>query len=244
MILNIDTDAVVKHTLRLERLNRSALPVAIRGALNNAAFDVKKNTMPTQAEDDFVNRTKTFFKATSRVDMARGFDIRTMKATVGFMSSGLKGNNNYAVKDLEQQEHGGDIGGKKFIPMTTARAGNNKNRLVSPRNRLGNINKIFNASKAPGKTAAVKFIKTVVFAGRGAYVLAQHKGKRILWRVNSLRRQNGKWKFKLTPLYVENPSKQVEVTQTGFMQKASTKSAKKMDRFFIEQAEKQLNKLR
>ena len=58
MQLNINSDAVVKFTNTLEKLHKSGLPVAIRESLNNAAFDVKKRTMPKAAGDTFKERSK------------------------------------------------------------------------------------------------------------------------------------------------------------------------------------------
>jgi hypothetical protein len=85
--------------------------------LNKAAFDVKQNTMLKSAEASFVKRQPNFFKANSRVEMASGWDLDKMQATVGFNSSGLKGgSNNHAVEDLEQQERGGTIKSRSFIP--------------------------------------------------------------------------------------------------------------------------------
>ncbi|KKL54819.1 hypothetical protein LCGC14_2261580, partial [marine sediment metagenome] len=84
-ILNVNTDKVVVFSNKLEKLHRSAFPIAIRGALNNAAFDVKKNTMPVSAEKEFTIRRKNFFKANSRVNMAKGFNVRTMQAMIGFV---------------------------------------------------------------------------------------------------------------------------------------------------------------
>lgn len=242
--ININADAVVAHTNRLEKMHRSALPSAVRGALNGAAFDVKKNTMPKSAADAFENRSPNFFKANSRVEMARGFDIRSMKATVGFTESGLSGSNNYAVKDLEQQEYGGTIKRRALIPTDTARGGSN-NKLVRPANRLSNINNVVVASRARGKSDREKFVKAAVFAGRGGYVMGEFRGQQILWRINSLERKDRKvWRFKLTPLYSYEQGRNVRVKPTGFMQKASLKSAEKIEEIFIKEAERQIERLR
>ncbi|MBL4809315.1 MAG: hypothetical protein JKY43_04565, partial [Phycisphaerales bacterium] len=46
---NVNTDAVVSLTNKLEKLHKSAFPVAVRGTLNSAAFDVKQKSMPAFA---------------------------------------------------------------------------------------------------------------------------------------------------------------------------------------------------
>jgi hypothetical protein len=242
MILNINTDAVVKFTNTLEKMHKSALPVSIRGAINKAAFNTKQVTMPKIAERTFTNRQPNFFKANSRVEMAKGFDVKTMKAVVGFTSQSLKGGNNFAVKDLEDQEYGGTIKSKSFIPLDPARSGG-KNKPVRPGNRLASIKGIVDARKAKGKTQGQRFAQSVAFAGEKGHVLAEYRDKIILWRVNSLTRTK-KGQFKLTPLYSFKESRSVQVNSTGFMKKASLESAESIEFFFIAEAKKQIEKLK
>jgi hypothetical protein len=242
MRLNINTDAAVIFTNKLEKLHKSALPNAIRNSLNKAAFNVKQNTMPAKASRAFVNRSPNFFKANSRVEMAKGWDMKNMKATVGFLEQGLRGGNNFAVKDLEQQERGGVIRGKSFIPLNPARAGNSVSKMVRPMNRLSSINKIVDASKAKGKNDKQKFVKSIFHAGKGGLVLAQFGGREILWRVNSLNRTKS-GQFKLTPIYSYKPSRTVSVQGTGFMRSASLESGEKIEQYYFEEARKQIERL-
>jgi len=124
--LNINNTANVAFSNKLERLSKSALPVAVRTTLNSAAFDVKKNTMPEQVSKTFTERRKTFFKANSRVEMARGFNVESMQSKVGFINGGK----NQAVRDLEAQEEGGKIGGRSFVPMDTSRISKSLKTIV------------------------------------------------------------------------------------------------------------------
>jgi hypothetical protein len=167
-----------------------------------------------------------------------------MRSTVGFMESRLRlGGNNFAVKDLEQQEHAGKIGGKSFIPLDSARA-NGYSSLVKPANRLSQIlksNKIVVARNlAGGGTKKQKFIRAVVKAGVGGYVLGSNiKGESILWRVDAI---NGPNRFSLTALYDYVGGRKVRVQQTGFMETATLKSASKLNSFYIAQANYWINK--
>ncbi len=241
MVLNVNVDEVVIYARKLEIIHRSAFPVAVRTALNSAAFDVKTRTMLQSSDNEFVNRQKNFFKANSRVDQAKGFDIDSMKSTVGFIEGGLKGGSNFAVKDLVQQEHGGNIRGRNFVAMRGARVGNSDTKAVRPGNRLSGINKIVDARNSKGVNDKQKFVKSVMFAGTGGYVLANYKEKVILWRVNSLdKTESGS--FKLTALYSYENNRSVSVTGTHFMEKASVKSSKRIEYFFIKEAQKQLAK--
>jgi hypothetical protein len=243
MQLNINADAAVKFTNKLEKLHRSALPNAVRSTLNSAAFDVKQKTMPETSKKAFVNRQPNFFKANSRVDMAKGWDLKTMKATVGFTEQGLKGGNNFAVKDLEQQEYGGAIKKKSFIPLDPARGGN-KAKPVRPMNRLSQITRIANSNKGMvrGKNKAERFVKSAIHAGAGGYVIGNFD-KKTLFRIDSLRRVKGNTVIKKKAIYSFEENRSVRVGATGFMKKASLMSAKKMNDLYIKEAEKQVKRL-
>ena len=65
-VFDIDAKDVVKATAKLERLHRSALPVSVRGALNDAAFDMKKNTIEKHFKKNFTIRSRTFVRSHSR----------------------------------------------------------------------------------------------------------------------------------------------------------------------------------
>lgn len=248
MQLNINTDAVVRFTAKLEKLHKSALPIAIRGALNDAAFDVKQNTMPAKARMDFVNRNPNFFKANSKVEMANGFNINTMKSTVGFFENKLQNQStNFAVKDLQQQEIGGTIGGKSLIPLNTARASNNASKLVRPNARLKAIKHAVNANNQKGISKKEKFVKAALKAGVGGFVIGGTiKGETILWKVSSLSSNIKSKKFngKLIPLYDYVKGRHISVHATHFMKKASLESAKKLDMFFVKRAKQQIEKLK
>lgn len=240
MVIKIDVFKARQYASTLTGISRSALPVAIRSALNSTAFDVKKNTLPRSADAAFTNRSPNFFKANSRVEMATGFDIGKMQAKAGMIETGLKGDNNYAVHDLEQQEHGGTISNKSFIPMNTARGGSNA-KNVRPANRLSVINKIIDYRKAKGVNDKQKFIKSVIFAGIGGYVLGKFGEKLMLWRVNSLNKTKS-GSFKLTPLYTYQSKRTIHVSPSSFMKKAAETSHAKLASFFIKEAEKQISK--
>jgi hypothetical protein len=241
MKLNINTDAVVKFTAKLEQISRSALPNAIRNALNKAAFDVKQRTMPKEADKTFTKRQPNFFKANSRVTMAKGFDIGSMESVVGFTSANLKGGNNHAVKELEQQERGGTIQKRSFIPMDAARTSPSK--PVRPANRLSGIKGIINADKAPGKTVRQKFINAVRKAGPGGYVLG-NLGKKKLYKIQSISKIAGRTVIKKRALYTYEEGRDVNVKGTGFMQAATIESANDIEKFYIAEAKRQIARIK
>lgn len=245
--LNINADAVVKHTLRLEKLNKRGLPYAVRNSLNSAAFDVKTNTMPKQAKATFTERAPTFFKSTSKVNPATGYSLPNMQAVVGFVKGVKEKETGRATDDLEQQEDSGLIGGRAMIPMNPARAGKKYNRRVSNKNRLAAINsaKVVDAKNSNGKTRQAAFFSSAWFAGKGNYVISNvttTNGNKMLMRVNSIVRKGGDTVVNSTPLYAVRKGRKVAVKRTSFMRKASTASAEKIERFYIEEAEKQIKR--
>ena len=238
MQLNVNTDAVVALTNKLEKLHRSAFPVAVRSTLNSAAFDMKKDTILKSAKDNFTQRKPTFFKANSRVEAAKGFDIKTMSSKVGFTGD------SQAVDDLEKQEHGGQIGSRDFLPYggkskaNPARSGNSYGKNIKPNARLKDM-KYTNVKDVKAKTEKQKFIRAVVDTGVGGFVLGNTNP--ILWKVISIKK-TGKNRFKLLPLYSFKENRKISVKSTNFMKEATEETTKKIEDFYYIQAKKQFDK--
>lgn len=263
MYFNINTNSSVVFTNKLEKLHRSALPVAVRGTLNDMVFDVKTKTMPASSFAEFEHREKNFFKANSKFAQAQGFNIKSMEASVGFYENKLKNQStNFAVKDLEQQESGGNIEHKAFIPMKAARKG--AKGIVRANARMDQIgDHVIDAKKvrsisghsAPNLLNTVrkqKLIRAAIKAhrvwGNSAYVLGNPNaaGRQTLFKVEDVYSlntdKNRKLHIKLTALYNVKKGRSVNVQKTGFMHEASINTVKKSDDFYINQALKQLRK--
>jgi len=239
MVLKIDSSAAVKFTNTLEKMHRSALPNAIRSTLNSAAFDVKTNTMSASADKEFTNRAPNFFKANSRVEMAKGFKIDAMIAVVGFAPKGGPGADK-AVKELEQQEYGGNIESRSFVPMDTARVSGNQTK-VRPMNRIGRIRKVVNSNTMAGRSPSQQFNYAAAQAGAGGFVLGNTPSK-TLWRIDSI---DGRGNVrKKTPVYSFDKGRKVHVAATSFMRLASMESAGKMESIYAREAQKQIERLR
>jgi hypothetical protein len=211
--------------------------MAVRETLNSAAFDVKKNTMPKTAEREFINRAPNFFKANSSVEMASGFDISGMAATVGFI--GKPGNKaDKAVSDLEAQEYGGTIEARAFIPMDTARGGSHEKK-VKPGNRIGSINNVVNSNTIEGQTPQQKFQHAAAKAGKGGFVIGNNE-KKTLFKVVDV----GPDRLKVQPLFSYQSGRDVDVEATRFMRDATEESANKMDDFYDKAATKQIDRIK
>ena len=238
MQLNVNTDATVALTNKLEKLHKSAFPVAVRSTLNSAAFDMKKDTILKSAKDNFTQRKPSFFKANSRVETAKGFDVTTMKSEVGFTG------NSQAVDDLEKQEHGGQIGSRDFLPYggkskaNPARSGNSYGKNIKPNARLKDM-KYTDVKDVKAKTEKQKFIRAVVDTGVGGFVLGNTNP--ILWKVISIKK-TGKNRFKLLPLYSFKENRKISVESTNFMKEATEVTTQKMDNFYLQHAQTQFEK--
>jgi len=263
MVLNINSSEVVKHTARLERIHKSALPSAIRNTLNDAVFDVKKRTMPEKAKVFKKRSPGNFFKANSKFEKAQGFNINSMKATVGFYENKLaNASTNYAVQDLEQQEDGGVIKSKTFIAQRGARM---NNKMVLPNYRVhelhgkqfikpSSVGKGHRGNRVNVRSLKQQFIRAAIYAaehfGKNAYVLGgrNSNGSRTLSAVNFVRTSGrftkGKHNLEIsrTPIYSIKKGRAVTVSPTNFMKRASLESGSKMESFYIKQAQRQFEK--
>lgn len=243
IVLDINSDELVGFANKLEKLHKSAFPSAIKGTLNGTGMIMKKETMPKKAKEMFEERQPNFFKANSRVDFASGFDIKTMVSTVGFVSSGLHNSaTNYAVKDLEEQEHGGTIDGKSFKPLADARK--SITGTVKANARISKLREnliLARNSKAANKMQ--QLIKAAAFAGKGGNVLATNGNKGgYLFKVKSLKRVGKNTRFEMQKLYSFTKSGTAKVTATGFMRAAALEAQKEMEGLFKREAERQIRR--
>lgn len=236
--LDVNADNLIKFTNQLESVSRTAFPKAVRATLNSLAFDVKKNTMPKTTEKAFVNRDKNFFRANSRVEMAKGNHVDGMSSMVGFLAAGNVKSKD-AVDNLEEQERGGVIRNRSFVPKRTSRTSKNYSRMVARRNRLRNIKRIVVVSEAPGKTHGQKFIQSAIHAGEKGILLTQNS----LLRIDKMERKNGKWVFKITRLYSYKENRSVRIKRARFfMRDAVEQTSKKMPDIYYDEISFQMEK--
>lgn len=260
-VLNLNTDALTKFADKLNGLSKTALPNVVRKTLNDAAMDVKKTTMPEEAKRNFTIRQKNFFTANSRVEFATGSNLNTMQSSVGFMEKNLKGQNNYSVKDLKQQEEGGSIGGRSFIPTKFARVANSNYLGVRKHFRLTEImDRVVNASDFAGKNDRQKFIHAASHVGKGGYVIGTGIDNNFLYyiawigRVDKrhslskrglgagVRNRKGNTAVNAIPIYSVKASRSVNVRATNFMENASDTTTRKIERMFKTNAEARFNR--
>lgn len=215
--IQIDSNACVQAAYKLTQVNRSAYPYTCRQTLNKAAMDVKQDVSDNN-KNPFIHRNLTFFKASSRVEFAKGYDVNTMRSIVGFTPNPKrKTKNDYSVKDLEQQEDGGMIGSKTFIPLKRARVSGSPTKQIQGRFRLNTLygekgKGIVDAdNNKKGKNDAQRLILSAIHAGVGKAVIGTMKsGKQIMFYINSYKRVDGNTKVNWTDIYSVKHNRKVE----------------------------------
>lgn len=215
MKLNVNTDAAIQLTAKLEKLHRSAFPSAVRNTLNDMAFEAKKQ-IPIEAKDQFTIRQKNLFNRFSIVEKASGFNVSSMVSKVGIDANVNRGNE--VSKGLEKQEKGGSIVGSKLIPHNKGRLSGSYQKKMPKKRWLANID--IGTQK-----------KKVVSA---KYVLIKSQSKGTVFEIN-----NNK---KLTPVFTYVKSRNKSIQKRQFIQPAVKTATSKAEMFYKNNAEFQFKK--
>lgn len=253
--LNINTDAAVGLANKMDKMHRSVLPVAVRETLNTAAFETKK-LIPKVAEEHFIIRSKAFFRAFSRVQKAKGFNVNSFEAIVGMVDAKPGRSSEQAGRNMKQRQVGGTIGGRTFIPLPTARSGKNPKKKVRRGMRLSDLNAGLNRAldtrRSKGGTRQQRFVKTAVYAVKkfGPKVLIKHRGQDGTTRLFLIEQRGGgslkteEFALKVTPIYTIEPGRTVNAGKVvPFTRIAAEEVQRKLERIFVKQAEFRIKKL-
>lgn len=240
---DVNNDAVIGFTAKLEKLNKSAFPNAVRNTLNKAAFETKKQ-IPKTAEKKFITRQASFFKRFSTVEKANGFNVDKMVSTVGIDAS----KNRELAENLESQEFGGMVNGKKLIPHDQARVSGSQNKRVSVQNRLNKVDiydgtKAFKAHKGTRKSKFVAAVMGTAKSGK-KHMMIKTGNTGMVYEVTNVHQniKSRKVNFKIKKLYSVRSTKSHQVKAHGFMSGSARIVSKKLDSYFVENAEYQFKK--
>lgn len=213
MKLNVNTDASIQLTARLEKLSKSAFPSAVRNTLNETAFKTK-SLVPKKASQNFTIRQKNLFTRFVLVDKAQGFNVNQMSSKVGIDAN----TKSKLAEGLEKQEKGGVIQGSKLIAHDKARVSGSSKKKV----RKGNYKSVVsNVSKKGKRIKGSKY----VMIGKGS--------KRTIFEVKNK---------KLNPLYNVRNTDKSRVKSRPFMLPSARLAASKMEDVYKKQAEFQFKK--
>jgi len=227
---DVNTDEVIRLSNRLEKLHRSALPIAVRGTLNDAAFEAKQKHVEKTFDKQFTIRKSNFIRSHTIVNKSiNTFNINQMVSEMGV----IKGKSS-AGDELDKQEFGGTVSNRSFIPMDTARASKSHTKLVSKKFYLKNIK-----GKRRQMFKNQEFIKAAFKVGINGYVLFNN----VLFQVKKLVKRGRNTLFiKLNPLYSFKKGRSINLKRSPFIEPAGLLAAKNMGNLFAKNAQRQINK--
>ena len=228
-MINIGTDELVKFTNRLEKMRKSDLPVVVRQTLNKAAFDMRKKSLPKTYKKAFTERDKNFLRSRSRVEMAQGFDIKSMESKAGIVG------NDITTRGLAMQSRGGTIPNRAFIPMPMARTSNSMQKKVRKKARLSQIAIHHRVREGNAR----QMIKTAWKTGAGGHLLYGD----TMFEIRGIRRQRGGNSFiKMKPLYSYEKGREVTVSKKPYVQEAAIMEGQKINKNFVAFAQKRIRR--
>lgn len=244
--LDVNTDASIQLTAKLEKLHKSAFPSAVRNTLNELAFDMKKKEIPGSFKTSFKRKRGTlpFVKKLIQIDKASGFNLNNMKSIVGFLNPSNKVDKRF-VEGLVKQEDGGIINdGLRYLK--SARGGK-KNGKVQSENFYDKSKVISGRSKA-GRGKGTRKSKFVARAYRAMkenkpMFLNTMKGN-FLVKVNTVSSnfKSKKLKFNFQFIAMDRVKKKTNLKSRHFVENAAIKESKNIEKFYKGQSEFQYKK--
>lgn len=211
--LNIDNSDLVKYTRKLEKLNKSALPIAVRNSLNRAAKSMKVGDKFIEKEfkDNFIIRRPSFIKSHTGFQKApfSEWNIDRMESSAGILKGKSKSGDS-----LKLQEEGGTIN-NRFVPTRYTRIGENKEGKQSAKY-------YFNKYKNRPNGHVIRNKRITVI-----------KSKRNLLVVN----RNKEWKT----LYSLVPN--VKIRKQPFVQRAGWIAGRDLNEYYIDEVKKRIVRL-
>ncbi len=246
MKLNVNTKANIILTAKLEKLNKSAFPSAVRATLNDAAFEMKKTNILESAKKNMHVRNPTVFKKFTGVSKATGFQVGNMAAEVGFIpKDGKKGNK--IPGGMESNEIGGtDETGFMYLPKT--RNSGSRSKGLVKRNSRYNKSKLLKIGRGATniKTKSrERFIVTAIESveQNKPFNFATKKGLFLVQATSYEQGADGKTKVKLDFLMRGRNKFKARAKATHFNQEAAIKTSKQVEVFYKKNAEYQFNKI-
>ena len=118
---------------------------------------------------------------------------------------------------------------------------NSNRRNVKAKYRLSQIRKeMVNAKNVSGANVAQQVIKSAAHVGVGGFIIQRG----VVVQVLGMARKGRNTTLKTTAIYSVKKGRVVTPKPKHFMEKASLTTAAKMNEFYIQEAERQLAKLR
>lgn len=244
---NVNTSGVIHLTSKLEGLNKSAFPSAVRATLNDGAFEMKQKNILESARRNMKVKQPNFFKANTGVERAKfGRNIESMSATSGFINKrGIKANKAVAY-GMEANEVGAiDSTGMMYKKATRTGRG-----LVKRRNYYDKSKLTKNASKKKGNAYVQSAFAS--FKDKAPVMVKTKKGMAMIMvksitqykRSNKSKgRKKGQLKINSVLLMLDRTVKKAKAKATHFNKEAAQKTQKQMEVFYEKNANYHFNKI-
>lgn len=244
---DVNTTGIIHLTDRLERLNRSAFPSAVRATLSDAAFEMKQKNILESAKRNMKVKAPNFFKANTGVERARfNRNIEAMSATSGFINKrGVKANKavNYGMEANEV----GDTDNTGMMYKKATRSG----RGLVRRNKYYDRGKLTkNRSKKKGNAyvqsafASFKDKKPVMVDTKSGKAIIMVKSITQYKRANKKTgRKKGQLKINSVLLMMDRTVKKARAKATHFVKEGAVKTQKQIEGFYQKNAEFQFQKV-
>lgn len=220
---NIDSSDVKNLAEKLNEINKWALPLSIRMALNDVARDMKSRTLPLFFNENFnISPTReTFLKSHSAYTLSKNtLNITEMSSYAGVW----RGKSSSALSSGERlkiHETGGSLGSRD-IPYSRGHFG------ISYRNT--------NPENAQHSAYFYRYFKN-----KKKGIILKNRGKRIIKTENAIMisTRMGISNFRVLYLLNKNP----KYHKNSFINPSGNESNKLVGNFFIKHAKKRIEKL-
>lgn len=235
-MLQFKGDKLIGFSHTLSKLHKSALPNAVRFSLNDAAKDVKFNTLQKNADKQFDVKKPSFFRAFSRFDLATGYNIGSMKATAGMVKA--PNPKSVASTKIAQQQIAGTVTDRAYIGAKEQRKGGTESGLLKASyKKLTDIKPIVT-------TKDNYFGKAVKAKKENKPLLVKKNNKGILVKIKKIKKK-GENPIITEPIASYEKGRSIKLKKKRpFLNNAALQSGKKIDSFFIKNATKQIQRFK
>lgn len=244
---DVNTEGVIHLTARLEQLNKSAFPSAVRSTLSDAAFEMKQKNILESAKRNMKVKAPNFFKANTGVEKARfNRNIELMSATAGFVNKrGIKAN-----KAVEYGMEANEVGATDTTGLMYKKATRTGRGLVK-RSKYYDKNKLaLNRSKRKGNRyvqsafASLKEKKPIMVDTKDGKAMISVKSIIQYKRANKkIGRRKGQLKINSVLLMMDRTVKKAKAKATHFVKEGAMKTQKQIESFYIKNANYQFQKI-
>lgn len=238
---DVNTDSAIRLTAKLERLNKSAFPAAVRSTLNDASFEMKKTNILFSAKRNMKVKNPMFFKRYTGVDRAKfSSNIEAMYSTVGFVDRSSRKAQKAVNTGMEANEVG-NVDSTGMMYKTATRSGRglvrrkdyyNKSKLTTNKGKAKN-------SYVASAFASLKDKKPIMVNTKKGRAMIMVKAIKKMKRGSS----KGKLQIKSKLLMLDRTVNKAKAKPTHFNREAALKTQKQMEGFYLKNAEFRFQKV-